>query len=340
MLCSRFIDIRFRFEKKEMSSQIVFDTNYLRSLGSKEFLFGQIPEKLQNQIELALNRGDILYIPKTVQIELNAWVRNLSEKESKSIRQAWDLLSNNGYKVIPAFSGEANEIDVFSVIKKKYNEVCSLEPSIDDYIDAENRASYRLPPLPKNPEGEEFRDRIIWSQLVALSKQKDLPILIVSGDRIFENGVNSEEGKDANISIAKTEDELNQWLDQRPPVIQGIIDDILLFRDELLKRNISIEDELIERIIDYRSVREPNGTLVKKFVLILRKQDRLPEKIQGKLLYQGDTPVFVSLQVNSELVEARREMTEQEVKDCTVESDFISSRKQIQEAELKNLIGE
>ncbi len=41
-----------------MSYQIVFDTNYIRSLGTKEYLNGRIPERLEKQIEFHLELND------------------------------------------------------------------------------------------------------------------------------------------------------------------------------------------------------------------------------------------------------------------------------------------
>ncbi|WP_226649649.1 PIN domain-containing protein [Microbulbifer variabilis] len=323
-----------------MSLHIIFDTNYLRSLGANEYIVGSIPERLEQQISSALGRGDILSIPSTVQIEMNAWVKEIAEKDNMNTRKAWDLLKDKGYQLSPEFSEQNTDIDVLSILKSKFNEIYELEPTIDHYKDAEKRASFKLPPLPKNPEGEEFRDRVIWSQLISLAKESDLPVLIVSGDRIFENGANSEEGRSLNINVVKTEDDLNQWLDQRSSVIQQVIDDILLFSAQLAEKNINIEGKDIDRISDFRSVRDSSGNLIKRFVINTSDGNNLPSKISGELLYQGDLPILISLQIEEDFIEMRRDVTAQDESQSRIQQQLDVSKKQFLESELRNLIGD
>jgi hypothetical protein len=323
-----------------MSSHIVFDTNYLRSLGSKEYLEGNIPERLQTQIEAAIERGDAIAIPRTVQFELNAWVKELAEKEAASIKQAWNLLNEKGFDILPAPSEAKGNIDVYEILKRKYEDLYLLEPNIDHYLDAETRASYKLPPLPKNPEGEEFRDRVIWSQLLTISKSSDLPVVIVSNDRIFENGANSEEGKAFRIINLKTEDDLNQWLDARPQPIQNLLNDIFLFSARLKEEGIDLSEEKINRVSDYRSKREPDGKLIRKFNLITTESSNLPSSIGGNIVYHADEPFILDLKLDDGMIQFHREFTQQEEIQSEIKRQMLSSKRQFLEAELKNLIGE
>jgi hypothetical protein len=272
-----------------MASRLIFDTNYLRKLGSKEYLEGKIPPKLEEQIESAINRGDVVCVPRTVQMELNAWVKELAKKELESINQARDLLLGKGYTVDPNEAPVEVEIDTLEIIKRKFPDVYFLEPTIENYAEAERRTSFRQSPLPKNPQGEEFRDRLIWCQVLSLGK--DLPSVIVSEDKIFENGVSSQEGLDANVSIVKTEEELNQWLDKRPDHIQRVIDDVLLFSDELKGNDIEIDQDKIERVVDYRAVNEPGGGILKKFLILVKNEQDVQITISTKIYYQGETPI-------------------------------------------------
>lgn len=323
-----------------MSSHIVFDTNYLRSLGSKEYLEGNIPEKLQTQIQTAIDRGDAVAIPRTVQLELNAWVKDLADKDAANIKQAWELLSEKGFNITPEPMEAQKEIDVYSIIKQQFADLYLLEPNIDNYLDAETRASFRLPPLPKNPDGEEFRDRLIWSQILSISNNSELPIVIVSNDRIFENGANSEEGKAARIVNLKTEDDLNQWLDTRPEPIQNIINDIFIFSEQLVEHSIELKEENISRVSDYRSKREPNGNLIRKFVLITDGANGLPPRINGNLIYHAEYPVILDLKMADTVVQIHREFTPQEEIQSEIKRQMQSSKRQFLEAELKNIIGE
>jgi hypothetical protein len=319
-----------------MASRLVFDTNYIRKLGTKEYLEGKVPKRFGEQIQLALDRGDAVVIPRTVQMELNAWIKEVAEKEAERISQAKDLLLSNGYTIEPNNRDEAKCIDAFGVIKSNFPDVYLIEPSPENYFEAERRTSYRESPLPKNPEGEEFRDRLIWCQLICLSNNSELPIVIVSEDKIFQNGANSHEGKDQNITILKTEEELNQWLDQRPDYVQKIINDLLLFTGEIESSGIFLNEQEIERIVDYRSVNEPNGTMIKKFRLLFKGGSN----VFCKLLYQGDVPVTVNIQTDDNEFTYSRNLSEEESRSSTLERHMKASRNQFQEVELHKLIGD
>jgi len=323
-----------------MSSHIVFDTNYLRSLGSKDYVEGNIPERLRAQIQIAIERGDAVAIPRTVQLELNAWVKDLAAKDATNIQQAWELLNEKGFNISPKPEETENVVDVYGIIKQQFSDVYLLEPGIENYLDAENRASFRLPPLPKNPEGEEFRDRIIWSQLVSISKKSGLPIVIVSNDKIFENGANTEEGKSARIINLKSEDDLNQWLDSRPAPIQDLINDIFIFDDQLAENNVILSEANISRVEDFRSKKESNGNLIRKFVLVTDEANALPPRINGNLIYHADDPVMLDLKLADRMVQIHREFTPQEEIQSEIRRHMESSKRQFLEAELKNLIGD
>jgi hypothetical protein len=321
-----------------MSLYIVFDTNYLRSLPSKDYVEGKIPPRFIEQLEIAFKRGDIVAIPRTVQIEINAWIQELAERELNNIRQAAELLKNKGYSVTPGINEVVAPIDVFRLLKLKFPDLYLLEPTIEDYMEAERRASYKLPPLPKNKEGEEFRDRIIWSQLLNISKITDLPIVIVSGDAIFENGANSDEGVKANIQVVKTEEDLNQRLDKRPPAIQKIINDILLFREQLKEKKINIEEYSIKRIEDYRAHKDEHGTEIKTFTLAIDESTGLPSRMSGKITYRGNIPVLLNLRWDTNEVEILRQLNQKELLDSTIKQQELAWHRKNLESELKHLL--
>jgi hypothetical protein len=320
-----------------MASRLIFDTNYLRKLGSREYLEGKIPPKLEEQIALALNRGDIVCIPRTVQFELNAWVKEISQKEFESIKRSMDVLLENGYSVVPSVVEVASDIDTLEIIKGKFSDVYILEPSIENYVEAERRTSFREAPMPKNPQGEEFRDRLIWCQV--LSQNSDLPSVIVSEDKIFENGVATKEGLDAKVSIIKTEEELNQWLDNRPDHIQTVIDDVLLFSNELKAQTVDIDEDEIVRVVDYRAVNEPNGVILKKFLIVTKNDQDETISWSCKIYYQGKTPVSLNIQVNGHTVNIQRELTVDEQREVLIEKNTKVYEQQFQEDELRRLIG-
>jgi hypothetical protein len=324
----------------EMSLQIVFDSNFIRKLGGTDYLDGRIPDKFQTIIDLALEHGYLISIPRTVQIELNAWLKTEAYKEFNNIKAALQLLNDKGYDVPKEPNKREREVDIFELINKQYKEVYFLEPTIEEYFEAERRTSYRLPPLPKKkPDGEEFRDRIIWIQLLTLAKNTKLSILIASEDGMFENGSDSEEGKKANIQVVKTEDELLQWLEQKPPAVLSLIENIMLFKSGMEKEDISLAPEDISQVLNYRSVKESSGLLLSKFQLLTIGAKYL-DKIEGKLFFKASVPIHLSLKIGSKEYEISREIEPNLAQDTEFNQRMVYSKKQRYEEELKHLIGD
>ena len=322
-----------------MASRLVFDTNYIRKLGVVEYLNGTVPQKLAEQFKLAINRGDVICIPRTVQMEINSWVNEVARKNADEIDKALNLLIEQGFKVEPSIRQEQGSIDAVRIIKEHFNDIYIVEPSLDDYFEAEQRTSLRSSPIPKNPQGEEYRDRLIWCQTLSLSLTAKMPTIIVSEDKIFENGANSNEGIKANISVIKNEEELNQWLDQRPEHIQKIIDDIDLFTEVLNQQNIEINTKEIIRVVDYRSVNEPNDSKVKKFQLLISNNEKQETSLYCKIIYQSNIPVSINVNFNGKDIQCIREVEEKELHLINMSRHREISKKQFQEIELQQLLG-
>ena len=319
-----------------MASRLMFDTNFIIRLGTKEYRNGEVPPKLASQITMALDRGDSVLIPRTVQMELNARIKEQAEEELSKIQLAKDLLLNNGYTIQSPKAEEKANIDAFGIIKQWFPDVYLLEPSPEDYFEAERRTSFREPPLPKsNPKAEEFRDRLMWCQIVGLSKDSDPPFVVASDDGIFENGARTKEGKDIRLIVLKTEEELSQWLDQRPGHIQRLIDELLLFKEEIATSGINLVEKEIDRIVDYRSVNESNGVMIKKFNLVFTDESSM----FCRILYRGGVPVTVDLKLDEKDITHNRKLNPQEARASMLEQQLKASKAQFQEAELQQLIG-
>lgn len=257
-----------------MPQTIVFDTNYIRSLGCSDFLNEGIPQRLENQLQKATKRGDLILIPATVRTEINAWLMDESFKRHKALEDAARTLQSSGFTIAPELPANATELDVLAILKKG-NFTCDiLKPTIVEYEEAERRTSYRLPPHPKNPEHEEMRDRLIWCQLINYSKSTQNSIIIVSGDQIFKNGTMTPEGMEARISVASSLEELDQRLGERPEHIQTVIDNLLSFADQLNSKGISITADDIEAIDQLRKSRTSNSLIEQRFDLRLKGQEK------------------------------------------------------------------
>ncbi len=303
-----------------------------------DYLEERIPEKLANQIEKAIARGDMVAIPRTVQIEFNAALKEQADKSHQALKQAYDLLVKQGFSISDERPNDVSYVDVWAVLKRKFEQVHLLEPSENDYLEAEKRASLRLPPFPKNkPDSEEMRDRVIWCQLLSLSREVEVPIYIVSEDKIFENGTKSDEGVKANILILKGEDELEQHLDSTPPHIKVLIENILLFAPLLAEQGLNLTNEDIKMVSDIRKVNKNFEQKESKFTLSLQNDEQVTTW-DGILTYHSDIPQSLSLvsDTKSYMVEFRNELTNEA---GAIEQYEKVSAKEMKLRELRRAIG-
>lgn len=313
----------------------MFDTNYLRGIGVHEYLSGEIPETLRRQLTAAVARGDLVALPSTVRLELNACLSKVSKDSEKKYTDAINLLQQAGHEVIPAEVSVAQEVDVFEILQAEFPDVYIFEPSLEDYKEAERRTSYRLPPLPKNPEGEEYRDRLMWCQLVNRRDPAAAPVVLISNDTIFKNGAESSEGVSAHIRVIDGVADLDQWLDQRPAHIQLVIDQLLMFGEQLCKAGINIQEDDISLIEGLRNIYEPSGSLIRKFVLHFKN---MPATMQVSMISLGETPLSLSIIKDGDTFEINRDMDATEHEKLTHEQFFKTLAVEQEQNELRSLI--
>jgi hypothetical protein len=250
-----------------MPSTIVFDTNYLRSLSMADYLAGRLPPVLEDLVRKAAARGDLIAIPHTVRQETNAWLASKSDKDWGRLVDARQLLEQHGCTVTPATHDKPAHIDIVDVFRKVNPGLAVFTPALDDYAEAERRTSYRIPPNGKSLDDEEMRDRIIWCQLLRHAKLSKTPILIVSRDTLFKNGVALAEGIEAQIELVEDGAELAQRLDARPPHIQELVNQLLAFEPELLKQHFVVRPQSIQLIENLRKMNMGRGIVLKMFTL-------------------------------------------------------------------------
>lgn len=285
---------------------VVFDTNYLRSLGAQEYQGGGIPEKLRIQLERATHRGDSVAIVETVRLEFNAFLGEITKKANESRRTAYNLLTSQGYSITPEIEPLV-QLDMLAVIRGFCPTCEHLLPTLEDYREAERRTSLRLPPLPSKPEAEEMRDRVIWCQSIRLARETGGPVLIVSNDEIFANGAKSEEGIRNQISIARSETDLDQRLGERPLNIQRVVDRLLLFSEQLAAYDVKLSSESIYAVNNLRNRLESDGSMTQRFSLVVGSQTGLGSPLGGQLSVVGDqvTKLILSIGDDRQLVLTR-----------------------------------
>lgn len=320
-----------------MSTYVIFDTNYLISLGLTEFRERSIPESLRNTLKKVSELGYVIMIPQTVNSELSAWINQSIKKQNDRTEQAYSLLKDSGYKVTPAYSPIPEDVDAFSLIRNEFEHADLLEPELDDYKHAEFLASNKMDPKPKNADGEEFRDRVIWSQAVRLATNTKKPVLIVSGDTLFENGSTSEQGIELNIGVAKDEQELLQRLGERPPVIEHLIQDVSKFSDALREQGVTINIDKIGHVDDYRSANE-GSNVIKRFSF---SGDGIIDgynDLHCQMLYIADQPLILTIQLKDKGIEVIRNASDEEWGRLRYQQQLSSLEKQAKEQELRDIL--
>lgn len=248
-----------------MPTSVTFDTNYLRALGAAEFIAGRLPERLQEQVRRAFARADFILLTQTVRLEMNAWFEEMRRAEVQRIEQAQEVLQRHGFQVDAAAAQLPQELDLWTLLHTFDGRCELLSPSLEDYCEAERRTSFRLPPLPRNSDGEEMRDRVIWVQLVRHAREGNNRVLMVSSDAIFKNGADGE-GRELGIEVVSQESELEQRLGARPELIEATIGALLKFSEQLMaSAGFELTDGQISSLDDLRRVHAPSGMLSTSF---------------------------------------------------------------------------
>jgi len=323
-----------------MPQTIVFDTNYLVSFGATEYRSGGLPQKLHDQVDLVVDRGDLVALPNTVRLETNAWLSKISQRAWDSLNSAHQRLREAGFKIEPDFVEKQADIDILAIFQSRFPEFYLLKPSIEDYNEAERRTSYRLPPRPtKKPDSEEFRDRIIWCQLVSYAQTSEAPVLIVSGDGLFKNGAESEEGRAAGIQVVEGEVDLDQQLNNRPHHIQAIVDQLLMFVAEFQSNGIEIDSDRIVSIEELRTTRETSGSLIHEFTLRTTDIEHLPSLVWATMISFGESPLSLSLTWEGQTVEFSRQISPEAMEEIAAIRFRDELETEQAEKELKALIG-
>jgi hypothetical protein len=109
---------------------------------------------------------------------------------------------------VPPFSPSdlIQKIDLVSVLMATPIKVEIHDPTLEDYRDAEQRASLHLAPQAPDTKADEMRDLIIWAIALRLAK-RDGGAILVSRDEIHVHDRGSAEANVAKLYRAKTFDE-------------------------------------------------------------------------------------------------------------------------------------
>ena len=166
-----------------------------------------LPRHIEKLCRCVVAARAIIVLPRTVVFEDERHQTLLDEEEAVAVERAISRL--RGWKVsIP-------EIDVRKVMPKRdVVEALRLtgaiveveEPNLDDYREAEKRASLHSSPHPPDIASDEMRDLTIW-QVATRIATRDGGAVLVSRDQVHAHERGANEAQVAKLSRAKTFDE-------------------------------------------------------------------------------------------------------------------------------------
>lgn len=146
-------------------------------------------------------------LPRTVVMENERQQRQLCDKTVEALEAASALLRQWGVAV-PAFNAQERigMADLAAVLRATGITVEIHDPTLNDYRDAEHRASFHLAPQAPDVKSDEMRDLIIWAVALRIAKQ-DGGAMLVSRDEVHVDQRGSEEAEAVGLLPVGTFDD-------------------------------------------------------------------------------------------------------------------------------------
>jgi hypothetical protein len=145
----------------------------------------------------------VLVLPRTVILENERSQRLLYEEVTAGIEAARSTLTKWGVTV-PEFNSEdlVRSVRLEEALRETGVKVEVEDPTLDDYRDAERRASLHLAPQSPKAEADEMRDLVIWALALRVAA-RDGTAILVSRDRVHSDESGSEEASSVRLLRAK-----------------------------------------------------------------------------------------------------------------------------------------
>lgn len=170
--------------KVVVNSDIVFHAKLIRDR------LGAPTEKL-----LAACRagGHTLIVPRTVLLELERMQDQAREAEIKRLKDAYGTLDQHRVEYQKKPPEELiRKPDLIALMRASGAAVEIEEATLDDFNDAQKRASLHLPPGDPSSKSDEMRDLVIWAISLRLAR-KEKDVLLVSVDHVHSGERGTEE---------------------------------------------------------------------------------------------------------------------------------------------------
>ena len=181
-----------------LNSDVLFSTRLLTT---------GLPKHIEGFCQKAAEFGAVLALPRTVILENQRQQQKLYEEATAKLEAAATLLTEWGVGV-PTFNPAdvIRRIDVLTALRATAIKVEVHDPTLEDYRDAEQRATLHLSPQAPDTKSDEMRDLIIWTVALRLAKH-DGGAILVSRDEIHVHERGSHEANTAKLHRTKRFDE-------------------------------------------------------------------------------------------------------------------------------------
>ena len=165
--------------------------------------------RVRELIDACRDLGHRLVLPETAKLEWDRQQADHVQKARSALGNAYKTLEHHGVEFADC---RPDDIivppDLIKLIEASGVDVRIEAPTLDDLVDAHNRACLHLPPQPPDAESDEMRDLVIWAIAIRVARTSG-GALLVSADKVHTHDRGNEEASSAGLTRAKsTEDAL------------------------------------------------------------------------------------------------------------------------------------
>jgi len=161
--------------------------------------------------------GALIVIPRTTLLEDQRHQRRLVEEGVAALDGAIALLERYG---IHNYDVDSRSLvstgDLVSALRATGIQVELVDPTLEDYRNAEERAALRLPPHPPAIKSDEMRDLVIWAVALRIAK-RDGKAILISRDEVHMHERGNGEATDSGLLRARTVDEALVFVGRESP---------------------------------------------------------------------------------------------------------------------------
>ena len=225
-----------------------------------------IPPHIEAFCKDAIESGAKLVLPRTVLLELQRFQSEYAEQRRNELRKASKLMTDYGVAVpIHDVENLVKNVDLIELFGLMGINLEVVDPLLEDYQDAERRASLHLSPQSASAKADEMRDLVIWNVAIRIA-ERDGKALLVSRDEVHSHDRGADEAAAVGLLRASTFDDALVHLGRASPVGTLAIRLLAPVWETLRQAGLPLPEQLaISRVAEGTFVSEPIGRLSGSF---------------------------------------------------------------------------